>query len=386
MPPGAFRDIHLSTALPAALPNVCRALVVVAIVARALGAQAPPSGVVNGSVSDSAGAALAGVEVRALTGVASARTGEDGRFRLAPVPTGAVLLEARRLGFRPETLQVAIGYSESAVVTFRLRAAANTLAAVVVRAERQKHTGRLAGYFERLESNTGGFFVTRDMIDEGDPRQLSDVLRKAPGVDIVRGRVRLRGRSCAPLVWLDGTPMPAGEVDINSLPPRTIEGIEIYSTASGAPFRYQGLRDDAKCGTMLLWSRGPDTDERRRPVLTSVDALEQLRSARAVLMPDEVDVAARPDSATPLAVGYPPELLAAGSGGIVVAEFVVDSSGQVEPSTFGVLSSTHPLFARAVQEAIARARFVPAQARGVPVRQIVRMQFRFDAPGRRRRP
>jgi TonB family protein len=70
----------------------------------------------------------------------------------------------------------------------------------------------------------------------------------------------------------------------------------------------------------------------------------------------------------------------------VVAEFVVDSSGQVEPSTFGVLSSTHPLFARAVQEAIARARFVPAQARGVPVRQIVRMQFRFDAPGRRRRP
>lgn len=386
MPPGASRDIHLPTALRATVPNVCRALVVGALAARALGAQAPPSGVVNGSVSDSAGAALAGVEVRALTGVASARTGEDGRFRLAPLPSGAVLLEARRLGFRPETLQVAVGYGEAAVVTFRLRAAANTLASVVVRAERQKHTGRLAGYFERLESNTGGFFITRDIIDEGDPRQLSDVLRKAPGVDIVRGRVRLRGRSCAPLVWLDGTPMPAGEVDINSLPPRTIEGIEIYSTASGAPFRYQGLRDDAKCGTMLLWSRGPDTDERRRPVLTSADALEQLRSARAVLMPDEVDVAARPDSATPLAVGYPPELLAAGNGGIVVAEFVVDSSGHVEPSTFGVLSSTHPLFARAVQDAIARARFIPAQARGVPVRQIVRMQFRFDAPGRRRRP
>lgn len=369
----------------AALPNVRRTLVGLALAARTLCAQEPTSGVVQGVVSDSAGVLLAGVEVRALTVVAIARTGEDGRFRLAPLPIGAVLLEARRLGFRPETLQVALGSSEPAVVTFRLRAAANTLASVVVHAERQKHTGRLAGYFERLESNTGGFFITRDMIDEGDPRQLSDVLRKAPGVDIARGRVRLRGRSCAPLVWLDGTPMPAGEVDINSLPPRTIEGIEVYSTASGAPFRYQGLRDDAKCGTMLLWSRGPDTDERRRPVLTTVEALEQLRAARAVLTPDEVDIAARPDSATPLAVGYPPELLAAGSGGIVVAEFVVDSSGRVEPSTFGVLSSTHPLFARAVQDAIARARFIPAQTRGVSVRQIVRMQFRFDAPSRRRR-
>jgi TonB family protein len=339
-------------------------------------------GVVTGWVADSAGVMLAGVEVRSLTGVSAARTGAQGQYRFVSVPIGEMLLEARRVGFRPETLHVAVSAEQPALVVFRLRAAANTLESVVVRAERQRHTGRLAGYFERLESNTGGYFITRDIIDEGDPRQLSDVLRKAPGVDIVRGRIRLRGRSCAPLVWLDGMPMPAGEVDINTFPPRTIEGIELYASASGAPFRYQGMRDDAKCGTVLLWSRGPDTEERRSPRFASVDMVERLRAAQSVLTSADVDIAAHPDSASPLKVGYPPELVAAATSGIVIVEFVVDSTGGVEETTFGVLSSTHPLFARAVEDALASAHFSPARSHGRPVRQILQMQFRFDAPGR----
>jgi hypothetical protein len=343
------------------------------------------NGSVVGSVSDSSGTPLVGVEVRGLTVERSTRTDEQGQFRLAPLPLGSLLLEARRLGFRPETLHVAIIEGPPATVVFRLGAAANTLESVVVRAQRQHYKGRLAGYFERLESNTGGFFITREMIDEGDPRQLSDVLRKAPGVDVTRGRVRLRGRGCPPLVWLDGMPMPTGEVDINSFPPRTIEGIELYATASGAPFRYQGMRDDARCGTVLLWSRGSDTEERRRPIVATVEELERLLAQQSVLTAADVDVSARPDSMAPMRVGFPPELLASGTSGIVIAEFVVDSSGMVEAGTFGVLSSTHPLFARAVQDALRDVRFRPGLFRGRPVRQIVQMQFRFDASRRRGR-
>jgi TonB family protein len=355
------------------------------VLATSAAAGAQSTGAIAGSVADTAGTMLAGVEVRALTGDATARSDDAGRFRLAPVPLGSVLLEARRLGFRPETVHVAVGAGADAIVSFRLRAAATTLASVLVRARRQRHTGSQDGYFERLESNTGGYFITRDVIDEGDPRQLSDVLRKAPGVDIVRGRVRLRGRGCAPLVWIDGTPMPAGEVDINSFPPRTIEGIEIYASASGAPFRYQGTRDDARCGTVLLWSRGPDTEERRRPVSVDLAAIDLLREQKSVLTSADVDVTARPDSTDPIRVGFPPELFATGTSGVVVAEFVVDSAGLVEPETFGVVSSTHPLFSRAVQEALSAVRFRPGELKGRPVRQIVQMQFRFDAANRRNR-
>src|ERR1700682_2872642 len=66
------------------------------------------SGSVVGSVSDSSGTLLVGAEVRGLTVELTTRTDEQGQFRLAPLPLGALLLEARRLGFRPETLHVAI--------------------------------------------------------------------------------------------------------------------------------------------------------------------------------------------------------------------------------------------------------------------------------------
>ena len=372
---------------PAILPNGRAALCACALLATwPAGVRGQSeTGSVVGSVSDSSGTLLVGAEVRSLTMERSTRTDEQGQFRLAPLPLGPLLLEARRLGFRPETLHVAIIEGQPATAVFRLGAAANTLESVIVRAARQRHTGRLAGYFERLESNTGGFFITREMIDEGNPRQLSDVLRKAPGVDVVRGRVRLRGRGCPPLVWLDGMPMPSGEVDINSLPPRTIEGIELYATASGAPFRYQGMRDQSRCGTVLLWSRGSDTEERRRPIVATVEELERLHAQQSVLTAADVDVSAHPDSATRMNVGYPPELFASGTSGIVIAEFVVDSSGVVEAETFGVLSSSHPLFVRAVQDALREAHFRPGLFRGRPVRQIVQMQFRFDADRRRGR-
>jgi TonB family protein len=143
------------------------------------------------------------------------------------------------------------------------------------------------------------------------------------------------------------------------------------------------MRDDSRCGTMLLWSRGSDTEDRRRPIVATVEELERLRAQQSVLTAADVDVSAHPDSMTPMRVEFPPELFASGTSGIVIAEFVVDSSGVVEPATFGVLSSSHPLFARAVQDALRDVRFQPGTFHGRPIRQIVQMQFRFDAAGRR---
>ena len=69
------------------------------------------------------------------------------------------------------------------------------------------------------------------------------------------------------------------------------------------------------------------------------------------------------------------------NGGVVVAEFVVDTTGRVEPETFSVVSSPHLLFSHAVYEAIAPARFTPARRGGRSVRQVVQMRFRFTPPG-----
>ena len=88
----------------------------------------------------------------------------------------------------------------------------------------------------------------------------------------------------------------------------------------------------------------------------------------------EQPVIAIPGTATPR---YPSMLQSAGLEGDVRAQFVVDTLGRVEQGSFRALESTHDLFAAAVREALARARFSPAKAGGQKVRQLVEQTFTF---------
>lgn len=74
---------------------------------------------------------------------------------------------------------------------------------------------------------------------------------------------------------------------------------------------------------------------------------------------------------------YPPALQQMGVSGRVVVLFVVDTLGTVEPGSWRVLSSTHPAFEAAAQEAILKSRFQPARIRGRPVRQLVQQPLSF---------
>jgi protein TonB len=85
-------------------------------------------------------------------------------------------------------------------------------------------------------------------------------------------------------------------------------------------------------------------------------------------------VVAMPGSASPR---YPSLLQSAGVEGDVRAQFVVDTLGRVENGSVRILDTTHPSFADAVRDALARARFVPAEAGGRKVRQLVEQPFSF---------
>jgi len=81
-----------------------------------------------------------------------------------------------------------------------------------------------------------------------------------------------------------------------------------------------------------------------------------------------------PGSAAPR---YPEILKSAGVEGEVLAEFVVDSTGRAEPSSFKVLKTTHELFALAVKNALPGMRFLAAEVNGRKVKQLVRQSFVF---------
>ena len=79
-------------------------------------------------------------------------------------------------------------------------------------------------------------------------------------------------------------------------------------------------------------------------------------------------------SATPR---YPDPLRRDRIEGAVRTMYVVDTLGRVELASFQVLDSSHPLFERAVRDALAAMRFAPAEAGGQRVRQLVEQSFVF---------
>lgn len=125
--------------------------------------------------------------------------------------------------------------------------------------------------------------------------------------------------------------------------------------------------------------RGPVTDD-WRPTATSErgggpgiggdDDRGAPYDARVV----EVEASLRPGSPVPR---YPDELRAARVEGRVLARFVVDTTGRVEPASVRIVSSTHPLFTTAVRSTLPRLHFTPARARGTKVRQLVELPFEF---------
>jgi TonB family protein len=87
------------------------------------------------------------------------------------------------------------------------------------------------------------------------------------------------------------------------------------------------------------------------------------------------------EPATPLDVAapvYPATLRAQGVSGQVIAQFVVDTEGDVDVATFKVIQSSHELFTEAVRAAVAVMRFTPARVGGRAVKQLVQQPFVFN--------
>src|SRR3954464_146539 len=345
-----------------------------------LGAQSPAS--VVGRVTAETGLGLMGADIAVAGTQLRATTDDRGEFRLPGVPAGTIEVRARRLGFRPAAGKITVPASGTESVSIKLEVASQELQPVLVRGQSVRYTGRLAGYYERLERRTSGVFITRDDIEHERPRTLNQLLQRTPGITTLRQRdgsvgVRMRDRTCAPLVWLDGSALPTGQVDLDTFEPSTLEGIELYLGSTGAPARYSWSRDLSNCGTILLWTRGSDTDIPHTSA-TSPTEIEALVASLSVFTADQVDQAVAPDPTRPLSIPYPPSLFAAHTRGSVLAEFVVDREGRVEKETFGIVSATHPLFADAVKTAVLAATFKPAVKQGKAVRQLVHQPFEFS--------
>lgn len=135
------------------------------------------------------------------------------------------------------------------------------LAEVVVEGDRTVyHFGQVAEFVRR--SKTGlGHYITRQDIEERQPRMITDLIARVPGVSVTLigtgSQIRLfRGGGCAPELFLDGVRLTALALDLDvndMLTPGDVEGVEIYSGAATIPFEFN--MTGRACGAVLIWTR-----------------------------------------------------------------------------------------------------------------------------------
>lgn len=340
------------------------------------------TGGVKGTVRDSTGLSVEGAQIFVTGSELRGESGADGEFTLTHAKAGPLVIHVRRIGFAPDSTRVTVlaGSNVSAEVT--LRRLAIQLSPVVVLGRREL-TGRMAGFYQRM-SRGHGHFLTRDQVERRNPSNMTDLFRMVPGVRVEsRGftnQVRFRGGRCAPLTWLDGSPLYAGEFDLDSVDPRTFEGIEIYSGAASVPAEFQGNRSvSSACGTIVLWSRQGELRPKKRPKGAPSAAAEIARMVEqlTVFTAQQVDREARVDSSQLVHPVYPDSMFLAMVPGRVLVEFVVDATGDVNMDTFNVVMMTHPLFVNPVRFALKDQRFIPALRKGQAVQQVVQLPFTF---------
>jgi hypothetical protein len=342
------------------------------------------TGSIAGVVRDSSGAGVVGADLLFIGTVLHVTSDTAGRFRFTAVPIGAGALQVRRLGYRATSIPVNVDGGATTTLTITLALVPRELDPVLVEASRQPGVRYLQGFYER-RSKGHGYFITRDQIATRQWSDMTDVLRSlVPAVRIsssrmARNAVRLRNSRCAPLVWLDGAPAMAGEFDLDVISPETVSGIEVYPGPATVPVEFRSTRGIEACGVIVVWSRvdAPEPRTRRKRNESKGDSTAVVRVYNA----EEVDSAARVDSTGISQPFYPDSLYAFRVSGEVVAQFVVDTTGQVLLETFAAVSSTHPAFTESVRRSLAHSKFHPAMLKGRRVRQLMVLPYRFVMQG-----
>ena len=246
------------------------------------GALAQATAALEGEVvADSTFAPLAGAEVSIAELALRVRAGDDGRFRIEGIAPGTYTVEARMIGWAPMETRLAFAAGARVQRDFLMvrRATAAELPGVVVRdtADRWR-SPNLAAFDERRKLGHGHFLDTETLEREPLGRPMSNVLRRIPGLKVVRiqggyalassrgaeslhllgGRPGRDPRECYVQVYLDGTRIAynkPGEkpMDIDQFRTGVFAAVEYYPGGATVPPQYNA--PGASCGTLLLWTR-----------------------------------------------------------------------------------------------------------------------------------
>ncbi len=217
------------------------------------------------------------------------RVDANGAFRFDALTTGRHTLTIRCIGFRPVRLGLELTTGDTVVDVGQvaLVPVVRQLDPVVVEAERLTAHLQRMGFYARRDDGAGAF-VTREEFESWTPRQVTDVLRRMPGVMVrpnpnyggkrqpqrsvlgyavedTHGRDLRRtivytprapnAQQCPPLYFIDGVfAGNAMDADIDArLTAPSLDAVEFYAGAASLPPQFN--RTGAACGVFVFWTR-----------------------------------------------------------------------------------------------------------------------------------
>jgi hypothetical protein len=189
-----------------------------------------------------------------------------GNFRIPELPWGeyTLVFDHPSYGHHEQTLRVIGGKSHDLEV--HLPPQAIEMPAIIVRVRPRRWYGDMVNLQDRIDRGVG-YIMTRKEIDARQPLHLADVLRAAPGVDVVQSgssvsgsfNVRMRnaqnmlGQTCPPGVWVDGVKWRDVSSAYTNILGIELEVVEIYNGPAEVPGEF--LDSDARCGAVIVWTR-----------------------------------------------------------------------------------------------------------------------------------
>src|SRR5687768_10395896 len=245
---------------------VVRAVVALTVL---VGAQLPaqPTGSLTGKITAPDGSPVAQARI-AIGGTAlEAVTAVDGGFRIHGVPPRGQTLNVRMLGYTPRAVAIDVVAGDTLHIDVILTPHPLPLDTVEVSSDVAVSPG-MRGFEQRRQSGPGLFF-TRDQIQRMQPRVLTDVLRRVPGLQIrpVRGgmgnnvSVQSRGSECPMLFFMNGSTFPLpGDQPINDfVSPEEAIALVDYAGSSEIPAQFNSSRFNSRCGVIVVSTRyGPE--------------------------------------------------------------------------------------------------------------------------------
>ena len=180
-------------------------------------------------------------------------------------PSGAYAFVVSAPGFMTAaTPAVELGAGEELQVRIVLSPNAILLAPLEVTARsRPLISGLLMQAYHERRAKNQGFAITREQIDERQPRRVTDLLHMVPGVNVIfrfgGSAIEIPGSgrrflpTCEVKVVVDGNLFRWGGTTIDDIPVDDIEAIEVFRNLAEIPPEFAG--PDAVCGVVAVWTK-----------------------------------------------------------------------------------------------------------------------------------